>query len=102
MSVTMVNAAGAYANAARAGSAPAMEARDAGGGSFASLLKEAAQDTLGALRQAEQMSAKAAAKEADLLQVVTAVNNAEVQLQTVVAVRDRVISAYQDILRMPI
>jgi len=34
--------------------------------------------------------------------VVTAVTNAEVTLQTVVAVRDKVISAYQDILRMPV
>jgi len=31
-----------------------------------------------------------------------AVSNAEVALQTVVAVRDRVIAAYQDILKMPI
>jgi flagellar hook-basal body complex protein FliE len=34
--------------------------------------------------------------------VVTAVTNAEVALDTVVAVRDRVISAYQEIMRMPI
>jgi flagellar hook-basal body complex protein FliE len=30
------------------------------------------------------------------------VSNASVTLQTVTAVRDRVISAYQDIMRMPI
>jgi flagellar hook-basal body complex protein FliE len=34
--------------------------------------------------------------------VVTAVSNAEVTLQTAVAVRDRVIQAYLDIIRMPI
>jgi flagellar hook-basal body complex protein FliE len=34
--------------------------------------------------------------------VVTAVTNAELTLETVVAVRDRVVQAYQDILRMPI
>jgi flagellar hook-basal body complex protein FliE len=34
--------------------------------------------------------------------VVTAVSNAEVTLQTVVAVRDRVVAAYLDILKMPI
>jgi flagellar hook-basal body complex protein FliE len=34
--------------------------------------------------------------------VTEAVTNAQVALQTVVAVRDRVISAYQDILKMPI
>jgi flagellar hook-basal body complex protein FliE len=34
--------------------------------------------------------------------VVTAVAEAEAALQTVVAVRDRVIEAYKDIMRMPI
>src|SRR3546814_16541976 len=77
-----------------------MEAR--GGGSFSELLREVGQNAVQELRGAEQLSAKAAAKEADLLEVVTAVNNAEVTLQTVVAVRDRVIQAYQDIIRMPI
>jgi len=33
--------------------------------------------------------------------VITAVAEAEVTLQTVVAVRDRVIEAYRDIARMP-
>jgi flagellar hook-basal body complex protein FliE len=33
---------------------------------------------------------------------VTAVNNAELALQTIVTVRDKVIQAYQDVLRMPI
>ncbi len=40
--------------------------------------------------------------EADLKDVVTAVANAENTLETVVAVRDKVLSAYQEILRMPI
>ncbi len=34
--------------------------------------------------------------------LVTAVTNAEMALESVVAVRDRVVQAYQDILRMPI
>ena len=42
------------------------------------------------------------AKQAELADVITAVSNAEVTLQTVVAIRDRVIQAYQDIMRMPI
>jgi flagellar hook-basal body complex protein FliE len=33
--------------------------------------------------------------------VVEAVNAAEITLQTVVAVRDRIITAYQEIMRMP-
>ena len=38
----------------------------------------------------------------DMAQVVTAVSNAEVTLQAAVAVRDKVIQAYQDVIRMPI
>ena len=48
------------------------------------------------------MSAQAAIGKADLTDVVTAVTNAEMTLQTVTAVRDKVVSAYQEILRMPI
>ncbi len=36
------------------------------------------------------------------MDVVQAVSNAELTLQTVVAVRDRVVNAYQEIMRMPI
>lgn len=101
MAINPLSAAGAYANASKVGTSPGMEARG-GGGSFAEMIKDAGRSAVQELRGAEQLSAKAAAKEADLLQVVNAVSNAEVSLQTVVAVRDRVIQAYQDIIRMPI
>lgn len=71
-------------------------------GGFGALLKEALQNTVDASRQAEAESAKAVAGKADITNVVTAVSNAEMALDTVVAVRDRVITAYQEILRMPI
>ena len=45
---------------------------------------------------------KAVAGKADMTQVVTAVSNAEVTLQAAVAVRDKVIQAYLDVIRMPI
>ena len=38
---------------------------------------------------------------ADIGQVVTAVAEAEVTIQTIVAIRDKVIEAYKDIIRMP-
>jgi flagellar hook-basal body complex protein FliE len=44
----------------------------------------------------------AIAGKADLTEVVTAVTNAEITLKTVLAIRDRVIQAYQEIARMPI
>lgn len=63
-------------------------------------------DALSAARdtglKAEGDSTQALKGEVSLHEVVTSVTNAEVTLQTVVAMRDRVISAYNDILRMPI
>ena len=53
-------------------------------------------------RQAEELSIKQISGAADLKDVVTAVANAEHTLETLVAVRDKVLSAYQEILRMPI
>jgi flagellar hook-basal body complex protein FliE len=47
------------------------------------------------------MNASAAGK-AELVDVVTAVANAETTLETVISLRDRVITAYQEIMRMPI
>jgi flagellar hook-basal body complex protein FliE len=45
---------------------------------------------------------KAITGKADLNDVIVAVNDAEMTLQTVVGLRDRMIQAYQEILRMPI
>lgn len=56
-------------------------------------------DTIG---KSEALSAQAIAGKASLSQVVSAVNEAELALQTVMSIRDRVISAYQDIMKMPI
>lgn len=95
------DALSAYANTAATGAAPGLAARDAGP-SFAQMVRGAAEEAVGTLRNSEQVSAQAALGKADLTDVVTAVSNAEVTLQTVVAVRDRVVAAYQEILRMPI
>ena len=74
----------------------------AGGVTFSDFLKQKATESVETLRESEKMSARAVTGEADLTDVVQAVNSAELTLQTVVAVRDRMISAYQEILRMPI
>lgn len=74
----------------------------AGGVSFSDFLKQKASDSVDTLRKSEEMSAKAVTGEADLVDVVQAVSAAELTLQTVVSVRDRMISAYQEIMRMPI
>jgi len=71
-------------------------------GGFGQMVREALQDSIDASKKSEAISAQAVAGKADVTDVVTAVNNAEMALDTVVAVRDRVISAYQEIMRMPI
>lgn len=72
------------------------------GSSFLDMVRGAALDAVDSSRRAEQISAEGVAGQADVTQVVTAISEAEATLNTVVAVRDRVISAYQEILRMPI
>ena len=69
---------------------------------FASLVREAAGGAIETLETAERETVKAAAGTGDINELVTAMAEAEITLQTVMAVRDRVISAYQEILRMPI
>ena len=102
MNVSFANAAAAYASAARKAAAPGLEAPGKAEDGFAGLVKQAAQSTIDSLKQGEAATLQAAAGKADIAQVVTAVSNAEVTLQTAVAVRDRVIQAYLDIIRMPI
>jgi flagellar hook-basal body complex protein FliE len=101
MSINVTNAAAAYANAGRMATGTGMAPREAGGG-FADLLKKSAEGVIDTLQKGEQATLQAVAGKADLTEVTAAVSNAEAALQTVVAVRDRVIQAYQDILRMPI
>ena len=103
MAEQIANAAAAYANAARSATRPGMEARnDATGSSFGDMVEEMVTQGIETQRQAEQVSAEALVGQASLNDVVMAVTSAEMSLQTVVGVRDRIIQAYQDILRMPI
>jgi flagellar hook-basal body complex protein FliE len=70
--------------------------------SFSALLEKGVEKVVETQKQSEKMSAAAVEGKADIASVVQAVTEAEVTLQTMVAVRDRVVSAYQEIMRMPI
>jgi flagellar hook-basal body complex protein FliE len=74
----------------------------AGGKDFLGMVKDAAQEAVKTGQKAEAMSVAGVAGQTDLLDVVRAVGNAELTLQTVVAVRDKMVNAYQELLRMPI
>lgn len=102
MAIDPVSVARAYQQAARAS--------QAGGGlssagdqvDFGSLVQEAIRQAGASAQTAEHSALSVAAGQSDIVNVVTAISAAETQLQTVIAVRDQVISAYQEILRMPI
>lgn len=99
----MSGAISAYNQALKGATAPNADATDTPRqGGFAELVKDAVQEAVKTGNSGEQVTAKAVQNSADLNEVVTAVAEADLTLQTVVAVRDRVIEAYKDIVRMPI
>lgn len=74
----------------------------AAGGGFGQFLQSAMDGVTETGRKAETSAMSAATGRTDLVDVVTAVAESETALQTLVAVRDRVISAYEEIMRMQI
>ena len=93
-------AANAYANSSNIPTSGVKNNDD--GVQFSDFLKEKATESIDTMKASEVMSAKAITGDADLTEVVQAVTAAEVTLQTIVSLRDRMISAYQEIMRMPI
>jgi len=76
--------------------------QDVGGPSFGDVLKTAAQSAIDAQHHSEKVSAQGLIGKADMTDVLQAINNAEVALNTVLAVRDRVVQAYEQIMRTSI
>ncbi len=101
MAIDPVSAARAYQQAAQAtqnvGAGAGPDQAD-----FGALVQEAIRQAGASATVAEQQALAVAGGQADIVDVVTAIAAAETQLQTVIAVRDQVIQAYQEILRMPI
>jgi len=100
-------AAGAYAATQSLGALgqakpPGGGAAASGGLDFGSLLQGAVEGVAQSGRKAEAQALSAATGKADIVDVVTAVAESEAALETLVAVRDRVIAAYEEIMRMPI
>jgi flagellar hook-basal body complex protein FliE len=103
--ITALAAAKAYASqgAMSVGNIGSIGGNEAKGGvNFGDLLKSTMNDVTAASKNAEHKVAQQVAGKAELIDVVTAISSAEASLETVMAVRDQVISAYQEIMRMPI
>jgi flagellar hook-basal body complex protein FliE len=87
---------------ASAGQASPAAAGAAGEGGFAQALSRAAENTIETMHAADQAAEAGIMGNASATEVVMAVARAELALQTTVAIRDRVVQAYQDVMRMPI
>lgn len=104
-----IGAANAYASLARitdpggglsAGLAKAVG--EAGGQNFGAMVKDAVGAVAQAGRGADAQAQAAVTGKANVVDVVTAIAESETAIETLVAVRDKVIQAYEEIMRMPI
>ena len=96
-------AANAYASAARSlenGSVP--KGPDADGPSFGAVLKEAIGGVMEVGRKSDAQTVAMASGKANVMDVVTAVAETDVAVSTLVSERDKVIAAYEDIMKMAI
>jgi flagellar hook-basal body complex protein FliE len=106
MAISIASAASAYANVARLaadpsaalGNPPAAEVT----GDFSSMLKEAIGAVSEAGKNSDNQTRAMANGKSNMVDVVTAVSETEVAIDAVIAVRDKVIAAYEDIMKMPI
>ena len=78
------------------------EVGNGGAGDFGATLQRALQGAADNFHAADAKAVEALSGGGNLTDVVTALARAELTLQTATTVRDRVVQAYQDIMKMPI
>lgn len=72
------------------------------GGDFASMVAESVQSVVETGNRSDNLQMQMLDGKASIVDVVTAVAETEIAMESMVSVRDRVISAYEEIMRMPI
>ena len=108
MALPVSAATAAYANVAtllnNGAAKPAVnQVADAtGGNDFARLLGQAVQGVVDSGRVSDAKAMDLVNGKGDMVDVVTAISQTQLAMETMVTVRDRVISAYEEIMRMPI
>ena len=78
------------------------KAKASGDTSFGQLVQAAISDAVSASKGAEAQISNQIQGKGNLIDVATSISSAQASLETVMAVRDQVISAYQEIMRMSI
>jgi flagellar hook-basal body complex protein FliE len=69
---------------------------------FGKLVADGMQSVVNAGKVSDQLSLDMVNGKANVVDVVTAISQTELAMESMVAVRDKVISAYEEIMRMPI
>ena len=106
MSTPFNAAATAYGNAAKLLAQPVKSPGKADpatqGAEFAKFLSESVQGVVDGGRASDRMALDLVNGKGDVVDVVTAISQTEIAMVRMVTIRDRVISAYEEIMRMPI
>jgi|TARA_A100001391_G_scaffold55286_1_gene33840 flagellar hook-basal body complex protein FliE len=107
MSTPFNAAAAAYGNASRlisdqAGGKLTAPAASPSGADFGQMLADQLSGIVETGQRSDQVSVDMINGKANVVDVVTALAETESAMETMVTVRDRVISAYEEIMRMPI
>jgi flagellar hook-basal body complex protein FliE len=96
ITVTPAAAADAYSRTATGGTTQGAPA------DFGTTLQNALTDAVASGKDAEAKATQAIEGGGNITEVVTAISRAQLALQSATAIRDRVVQAYQDIMKMPI
>ncbi len=106
MTVSANFAANAYQAAMKTGIDALKDTKENGAvadpSAFTNMVKDAVSSIAEQGQKAEQTAANVASGKGDLVDLVTTIAETEVAIETLVTTRDRVISAYRDIMNMPI
>ena len=107
MSIPFNAVASAYSNASKligdsAKSSSGAAGKGAQGTDFGKILSDQLQGVMDAGKKSDQISLDMVNGKANVVDVVTAISQTQLAMESMVAVRDKVISAYEEIMRMPI
>lgn len=104
MTMNVSNILSAYQNAGANGegiSSAAIEL-DKSTESFSDVLSGFVSETIESVKKGEEMAAQGAVGKADMQDVILAVSEAETMMHAMTVIRDKVISAYQEVIRTSI
>ena len=97
MVINSLDATSAYSQVGSLLESGSSASSSSGGQSFSDTLKNVATDTIKQLHEGEGAATQAVSGTGNLANVVTAIDNAELLLTQITALRDKAITAYQSI-----